>query len=418
MRRKLCAVAAAAIMAAAAPAVNVFVRGGTAAAAPRSELTPQAAAGVVSPTGTASPVDPASSDASSSNAARGGGTAGAARNTAAVARPAPATRTTATGAPSSGGGSPQAGPLRALAARRGIVMGASVMTASNLTDTTYASVLGSEYSAMTPENDMKWSATEPGPGVYNFVSPDLDVSFAQAHGMAVRGQNLSWWADNPSWLTNVPYTRDQLISILHDHISTVVGHFRGKVAQWDVVNEGLNGGFWMDKIGPEYMDMAFTWAHEADPSAKLFYNETGAEGLGGKSDQVYALVRGMKQRGVPIDGVGLESHFDLNPPPLSDIAANMRRLNALGLQAAITELDVRVQVPASAPDLDRQRVVYNGLLATCVAAANCKTFVTWGFTDKDSWVPSAYPGYGAALPFDQNYAPKPAYFGLRAALGG
>ena len=96
----------------------------------------------------------------------------------------------------------------------------------------------------------------------------------------------------------------------------------------------------------------------------------------------------------------------------------MRRLNALGLETAVTEVDVRVQVPASAPDLERQRAVYNGLLTTCLQAANCKTFSSWGFTDKTSWVPSAYPGYGAALPFDDNYAPKPAYYGLRAALGG
>jgi endo-1,4-beta-xylanase len=164
--------------------------------------------------------------------------------------------------------------------------------------------------------------------------------------------------------------------------------------------------------------MAFRWAHDADPAAKLFFNETGAEGLGARSDAVYNLVRGLRQRGVPIDGVGLESHFDLNPPPMSDIAANMRRLNALGLETAITELDVRIPLPASAHDLERQRAIYNGLLSTCVAARSCKTFVSWGFTDKVSWIPGTYPGYGAALPFDENYNPKPAYFGLRAALGG
>jgi len=310
------------------------------------------------------------------------------------------------------------GALRALAARKGIAVGASVQMASYLTDSTYASVLGSEYSMLTPENEMKWSAVHPEPGVYNFAQADQDVAFAQSHGMAVRGHNLAWGLNNPTWLTTVPYTRDQLIGILRDHISTVVGHYRGKVAQWDVVNEGLAGGFWRDHIGPEYIDMAFQWAHEADPAAKLFYNETGAEGLGPASDSVYNLVRGLKQRGVPIDGVGFESHFDLNPPPMSDIAANMRRLNALGLQTAITEFDVRVHVPPSTQDLDRQRVVYNGLLSTCVAASNCKTFVSWGFTDKSSWVPTAYPGYGAALPFDESYNPKPAYFGLRAALGG
>jgi len=271
---------------------------------------------------------------------------------------------------------------------------------------------------LTPENDMKWNMIHPQPGVYDLAAADLDVAFAQHHGMAVRGHNLAWGYGNPAWLTTVPFTRDELINILHDHIATVVGHYRGRVAQWDVVNEGLMGGFWRDHIGPDYIDMAFRWAHEADPGAKLFYNDSGAEGLGAASDAVYNLVRVLKQRGVPIDGVGLESHFDLNPLPLADIAANMRRINALGLETAITELDVRVRVPASAPDLARQGAIYNGLLATCLAAPKCKTFVSWGFTDKVSWIPSAFPGYGAALPFDQNYNPKPAYFGLRAGLGG
>jgi endo-1,4-beta-xylanase len=292
------------------------------------------------------------------------------------------------------------------------------LASSNLTDAQYASVLGTEYSMLTPENDMKWGAIHPEPGVYDFVVPDLDVAFAQSHGMAVRGHNLAWAAGNPTWLTAVPYSRDQLVGILHDHIQTVVSHYRGKVAQWDVVNEGLSGGFWWDHIGPEYIAMAFQWAHQADPAAKLFYNDFGGEGLGARSDAVYNLVRGLKQGGVPIDGVGLESHFDLNPPPLRDVAANMARLNALGLESAITELDVRLPVPASAQDLDRQRGVYDGLLTTCLAARNCKTFSSWGFTDKVSWVSSAYPGYGAALPFDEQYAAKPAYYGLRAALGG
>jgi endo-1,4-beta-xylanase len=297
-------------------------------------------------------------------------------------------------------------------------VGATVLTSANPTDAEYASVLGGEYSMLTPENEMKWGAIHAEPGVYDFVAPDLDVAFAQSHGMSVRGHNLAWAFSNPTWLTTIPYSRDQLIGILHDHIETVVGHYRGKVAQWDVVNEGLAGGFWWDHIGPEYIAMAFQWAHEADPAAKLFYNESGGEGLGGTSDAVYNLVRGLKQRGVPIHGVGLESHFDLNPPPLRDIAANMTRLNALGIESAITEVDVRVRVPPSADDLARQRVIYNGLLTTCLAAVNCKTFASWGFTDKTSWVPSAYPGYGAALPFDEQYAAKPAYYGMRAALGG
>jgi endo-1,4-beta-xylanase len=412
VRRRLCAVAVAATLTAALSAAHII--GVPFAEAATGSGAGEAPSAAVSPAPAPAPSDSRTSAASGGDAAgvptdvsntTGSPARGATNN--AGASPGPQTRTTP----------PPTGPLRALAKRRGIAVGASVLTSNDLTDSQYASLLGSEYDMLTPENDMKWSAVHPDPGVYDFAAPDLDVSFAQSHGMAVRGHNLAWSTNNPTWLTTVPWSRDQLLTILHDHISTVVGHYRGKVAQWDVVNEGFSG-FWWDHIGPQYIDLAFQWAHEADPSARLFFNDYGAEGLGGKSDALYNFVRVLKQRGIPIDGVGLESHFDLNPPPLGDIAANMRRLKAVGLQTAITEFDVRLPVPASAKDLDRQRAIYKGLLATCVAASNCKTFATWGFTDKVSWVPSAYPGYGAALPFDENYAPKPAYYGLRAALGG
>src|SRR5205807_10088662 len=139
-------------------------------------------------------------------------------------------------------------------------------------------------------------------------------------------------ANKPNWLTNGHFCRGQLIAILRDHIHTVVGRYRGRVAQWDVVNEGISGGFWLDGIGPDYVDMAFRFAHEADASAKLFYNDTDDEGLGGRANAVYDAVKALKARGVPIDGVGLEAHFDLNSPPLSDVVANMRRLKDLGLE--------------------------------------------------------------------------------------
>jgi endo-1,4-beta-xylanase len=421
VRRRICAVLVAAVLAAAAPAANIIGGGDPPAAASAGPGTTDATGpGVVTPTGAADGTGDAADASAAADGADGArGAAGSRRGGSTVRAPGGG-GDGGSAQPGGGGGGRGpvlTGPLRALAARRGIAVGASVLTSSNLTDAKYASVLGSEYSMLTPENDMKWSAIHPEPGVYDFVAPDLDVSFAQSHAMAVRGHNLAWWANNPAWLTSVPYSRDQLIGVLHDHIQTVVGHYRGKVAQWDVVNEGLKG-FWWDHIGPEYIDMAFRWAHEADPTARLFYNDSGGEGLGAHSDAVYNLVRGLKERGVPIHGVGLESHFDLNPPQLRDIAANMARLNALGLESAITEVDVRVRVPPSASDLERQRTIYNALLTTCLAAVNCKTFASWGFTDKTSWVPSAYPGYGAALPFDANYAPKPAYYGLRAALGG
>ena len=141
--------------------------------------------------------------------------------------------------------------------------------------------------------------------------------------------------------------------------------------------------------------------------------------LGKKSDAIYALVKGMKARGVPIDGVGLQSHFQLDAAPqATDADANMKRLGALGLQAQITELDIRMAVPATAANLQRQANQYREYLQTCLANANCTMFVMWGITDKYSWVPGKYPGAGAALIFDEQYQPKPAYRALLDVLAG
>jgi endo-1,4-beta-xylanase len=313
--------------------------------------------------------------------------------------------------------------LRALAARRGVAVGGSVTWGNVTSDPLYSSTIGRELNMVTPENEMKWSSVHSQPGAYNFANADAIVDFARAHGIAVRGHNLAWYQGNPSWLTSGNYGRDQLIAILRDHIHTVVGHFRGRVAQWDVVNEaavpgGLRSSIWRDGIGPDYIDMAFRWAREADPGAKLFYNDVGGEGLSATSDSIYNLVRGLKGRGVPVDGVGFESHFDLNPPPARDIAANMRRLKAIGLEVAVTEMDVRVPLPPTAAALARQATIFQAVLATCLAAGNCRTFVAWGVTDRYTWVTTYYPGYGAPLLFDAAGLTKPAYDAVKRTLSG
>jgi endo-1,4-beta-xylanase len=129
-------------------------------------------------------------------------------------------------------------------------------------------------------------------------------------------------------------------------------------------------------------------------------------------------VRGLKSRGVPIDGVGFESHFDLQPPPPRDIAANMARLKAIGLEVAITEMDVRLPLPPTADTLARQASIFQAVLATCLGAGNCRTFVTWGVTDRYTWVLTYYPGYGAPLLFDAAGLDKPAYDAVKRTLAG
>lgn len=309
--------------------------------------------------------------------------------------------------------------LRSLAQARGIQIGAAVAVDPLLSEPLYAETLAREFSILTPENAMKFEPVHPGPDRYDFSAADAIVNFAEEHGMQVRGHTLVWHSQLPGWLTEGNWTRDELIQILRDHIMTVVGRYRGRVAAWDVVNEAVNDNgalrntIWLRGIGPEYLDMAFQWAHEADPDALLFYNDYGGEGLKPKSDAIYALVRDLVQRGVPIHGVGLQMHVSLDGCPTRQaVTANMDRLSALGLQVHITELDARIKDPATEEELADQAGVYRDMLGVCLSAQNCKAFVLWGFTDRHSWIPYFFEGWGTALIFDQSYRPKPAYEAL------
>jgi endo-1,4-beta-xylanase len=173
-------------------------------------------------------------------------------------------------------------------------------------------------------------------------------------------------------------------------------------------------------LGPDYIGDAFRLAREADPSALLFYNEYGAEGAGAKSDRVYELVKGLKEMGVPIDGVGMQMHLDATSyPQPADIAANMQRLVALGLLVNISEMDVRIQSVSGtlAQRLELQKRVFHDIIAACVAQPRCHAATFWGFTDKHTWIDSAF-GPDSPLLFDENYRAKPAFFGVQDALLG
>ena len=286
----------------------------------------------------------------------------------------------------------------------------------------YSEILGREFGMLVGENAFKWESIHLTPKLYYFDDTDKIVAFAEEHGMKVRGHTLVWHNQNPSWLARKIKTRDEAIAVLKDHIETVVGHYKGRIAAWDVVNEAVDDSTgelrespWLTAIGPDYIALAFQFAHEADPDAKLYYNDYVAEGIGGKGDAVYELVKGLKEQGVPIDGVGWQGHFQQSSF-IADMKANGERLAELGLEVSITELDVRIPLPATDLMLEKQAAMYKKVTETCLALPNCKAIVTWGFTDKHSWVPGFFSGEGAALPYDENYTPKLAYEAIRAAL--
>jgi endo-1,4-beta-xylanase len=241
--------------------------------------------------------------------------------------------------------------LRHEAAKLGLHIGSAVNDTALNADATYAQILGQQFSAITPENEMKWASVEATRGVLTFGPADDEVKFAEQHHMLVRGHNLVWQNQLPNWVTSGTFTNAQLADILKQHIFTEVGHFRGKIWQWDVVNEPLNedgtleATIWEKALGPNYIAEALTWAHEADPRAKLFINDFNVEGLGAKSDGMFALVKSLKAQHVPIDGVGLESHLSLQFSLPSQIQANMQRFAQLRLDVDVTEADVRFVLP-------------------------------------------------------------------------
>jgi endo-1,4-beta-xylanase len=211
------------------------------------------------------------------------------------------------------------------------------------------------------------------------------------------------------------------------HIATVVEHYRGHLAAWDVVNEaiaddgsGLRDTVFSRGLGPDYIADAFRMAREADSRALLFYNDYGAEAAGAKSDRVYELVKGLKEQGVPIDGVGLQMHVDgTSYPQPADIAANMDRLVALGLLVNLSEMDVRIRTaPGTTPErMDLQKRVYHDIVAVCVAEPRCHAVTLWGFTDKHTWIDEFF-GADDPLLFDAEYRAKPAFFGVQDAFSG
>ena len=178
----------------------------------------------------------------------------------------------------------------------------------------------------------------------------------------------------------------------------------------------LQSTIWLNALGPNYIADALRWAHQADPHAKLFLNDFNIEGIGPKSDAMYALVKNLLAQHIPIDGVGFETHLDLqfNLPPM--IEENFQRLVALGLDVDITEMDVRMPVPATSAQLAAKASVYAQLMQDCLAVRRCVDFTVWEYTDKYSWVPGFFAGEGAADLYDDNLAPKPAYGALIQAL--
>jgi endo-1,4-beta-xylanase len=329
--------------------------------------------------------------------------------------------------------------LRALAAKTGLRIGSAIID-FDLNTSGYAAIAASQFSVVTPGNDMKWQLVEPTQGVFDWSGADRLVAFAQANHQLVRGHTLMWHNQLPTWLTtgvaNNTISNDQLRTLLHNHITTEATRYRGKIWQWDVANEfftdsnpsGINpNDFWVSHLGTGILADAFRWAHQADPHALLCYNDyniAGEDGSNAKSDAVYAWLQQELAAGVPISCVGDQGHLDTQFGfSGARMQADLARYASLGLKVAITEADVRTfvdgpttQVPTDSLSQFAQPFEFGQMMKACLAVPQCISFTVWGFGDGDSWVPGFFTGEGYATIYDVNLNPKPAYFELQQDL--
>ena len=327
--------------------------------------------------------------------------------------------------------------LRDLAEKKDIYLGAAI-TLDELEETEYARTVAREFNMVVPENHLKWAYIHPEKDRYDFSGVDRIVHFAMEHQMKIRGHTLLWHEAIPAWLAadggngeeiKASFSKGELEKVLEEHIKTVVARYRGKIQYWDVVNEvfessshskELRKTFWLTVLGEEYIEKAFTWAREADGEARLFINEFRIERKNPKSDALYEMIKSLRKKGIPVDGVGFQLHLDLEEnPDFQGIETNIRRFIELGLEVQFTEVDVGIRGEVTNEKLERQAEIYKGLLEIAAKYPQVTAFVTWGVTDRYSWLPgfgaevlkSKIP-YGSGLLFDAHYKEKPAYYAI------
>lgn len=296
------------------------------------------------------------------------------------------------------------------------------------------------YNIVTPENSMKPQPTHPAADRFNFTTPDALVQWCQDNNIKVWGHTLAWHAQTANWFFqgegDQPVTREVAMERLKNHIFTVVGRYKGRILGWDVVNEAINdrgdwqtenlrNSPWIRAIGPDYLTMAFKWAHEADPEAQLYYNdyniEQGAVANTGKHAASMLLLKRLIKDGAPINGVGIQGHWHLDTN-LADVDKAIENYKSLGLKVSISELDVTAtggnsgafgvrggDNAISDEAYQKQAEVYGKLFGIFNKYSDTISRVTlWGISDSRSWRRGQNP-----LLFDGQLRPKPA---LKAVL--
>lgn len=307
-------------------------------------------------------------------------------------------------------------------------------------------LIKTHFNSVTAENVMKWENIHPEPGVYDFEAADRLVEFAEANDMHIAGHVLVWHSQVPSWVfddeAGEPLGREALLERMRDHIQTVVGRYKGRIDQWEAVNEAVNDDGtmrespWYEIIGEDYVEKAFRYAHEADPDAGLYYNDYSLHNAEKRAGAV-KLIKSLQDKNVPITGVGTQGHFGMDYPALDELESTITDFAALGLDVMVTELEVDVLPaafdyegadiskraelqdelnpwPDGLPETMQQKLAdrYRELFGVLLDHRDAVSRVTfWGVTDANSWK-NNWPVEGRTnypLLFDRQWRPKPAF---------
>jgi GH35 family endo-1,4-beta-xylanase len=290
--------------------------------------------------------------------------------------------------------------------------------------------IAKNYSLLMPENCMKPASVHPQENTWNWTAADKLVDFAQTNKMQVIGHVLVWHAGNPAWLfqnADGDAGKDRVTGRLKNHIQTEVEHFAGKVALWHVVNEAINDGgsaqtaetenlrnsTWLRGLGPEYLTLAFKFAHQADPKAQLYYNDYNIES-GFKHDSSLLLLKRLLADGAPIHGVGIQGHWSAKTLPFASLEKALDDYQKLGLKVAISELDIALDGGDKAEALKAQAAAYRRLMELLLARQDTISYVVfYNLNDKRSWRSSQSPTL-----FDGQGEPKPAWQAVIDAATG
>lgn len=307
-------------------------------------------------------------------------------------------------------------------------IGAAVSVNLMKNNTKYSAVVTKEYNSITAENAMKFGALHPSENTFSWTDADYLVDYAKANNKRIHGHTLNWYNSLPAWVINYVGDSTAWESLLKTHIQTVVAHFKGKLASWDVVNEAfeddgtVRNSIWVQHLGVGYIARCFEYAHQADPDALLFYNDYGHEYSSAKRTAIINMVNDFKNRGVPISGIGMQFHMTYTQTD-ANISAAITSAASTGLKVHISELDIRLNTNKTAGLVftqqlaEQQAARYNFVIKTynAIPAAQKFGITTWNVGDADSWIPSWQNAPDWPLPFDANYLRKPAYAAIISA---